>query len=213
MRTEAENTALAAYDTVAEAYAETFPDTRAELPVDLAMIDHFIALLPDGPRVLDAGCGTGRMLPYLAARGCQVQGVDLSSEMLRCARRDHGEFPTRVGTLLDLDEPDSTFDGVFSWYSTVHSPDEELRRIVAEFHRVLRPGGHVVLGFQSGSEVIAVGERYRERGLDVTLQRWQRRAGDMAEVLAECGFTVVAQMERAAVGMEREGQAVVVGRR
>lgn len=143
-----------------------------------------------------------------------MEGVDLSIEMVRCARRDHGGFPIRVGSLLELDEPDGSFDGLMSWYSTVHSPDEDVRRMVAEFHRVVRPGGYVLLGFQSGDELIDVGERYRLNGHEaVRLTRWQRRASRVADLLTEGGFRVVAQMERAAVGEETEGQAVVIAAR
>lgn len=70
-----------AYDTVAEDYANRFPDTRAEAPLDLAMIDAFAEAVTSGDdaRVLDAGCGAGRMSRYLTERGCLVEGVDLSS--------------------------------------------------------------------------------------------------------------------------------------
>lgn len=79
-----------AYDTVAEDYATHLPDTRAEAPLDLAMIDAFAEAVTSGDdaRVLDAGCGAGRMSRYLAERGCLVEGVDLSSSMVAMARRD-----------------------------------------------------------------------------------------------------------------------------
>ena len=46
------------------------------------MVEHFVSLLPGERRVLDAGCGAGRMMPVLAAHGCRVEGVDLSPEMV-----------------------------------------------------------------------------------------------------------------------------------
>jgi predicted TPR repeat methyltransferase len=55
------------------------------------MVDAFAAAVTAGDdvRVLDAGCGAGRMSRYLADRGCLVEGVDLSSGMVAMARRDH----------------------------------------------------------------------------------------------------------------------------
>ncbi len=66
-----------AYDTVAEDYAALIPDTGTEAAIDLAMVDAFIRDVGSGGRVLDAGCGAGRMSRYLAERGVAVEGIDL----------------------------------------------------------------------------------------------------------------------------------------
>jgi hypothetical protein len=103
-----------AYDTVAEDYATHLPDTRVEAPLDLAMIDAFaeVVAASNDPQVLDAGCGAGRMSRYLAERGCMVQGVDLSSNMVALARRNHPKLLFTVGSLIDLPYPDEQFAGV-----------------------------------------------------------------------------------------------------
>lgn len=103
-----------AYDTVAEDYATHLPDTRAEALVDLAMVDAFAEAVTSGDdaQVLDAGCGAGRMSPYLAERGCLVRGVDLSSSMIAMARRDHRDVVFTVGSVTDLPYSDNEFAGV-----------------------------------------------------------------------------------------------------
>ena len=77
--TSKEHGVRAAYDDVADLYADHFRATEAEQPVDVAMIEHFVSLLTsaDGarPRVLDAGCGAGRMLPLLARFGADGQAA------------------------------------------------------------------------------------------------------------------------------------------
>ncbi|WP_422936372.1 class I SAM-dependent methyltransferase [Sinomonas sp. P47F7] len=86
-----------AYDQVADTYANHFRSTEPELPVDLGMIELFASFLPSGKRVLDAGCGAGRMMPVLATFGCQVEGVDFPPEMIRRARQGLGRLLTSVG--------------------------------------------------------------------------------------------------------------------
>lgn len=199
-----------AYDQVADTYADHFRSTEPELPVELAMIDHFGSLLTGERRVLDAGCGAGRMMPVLAALGCRVQGIDLSPNMIRRSRRDHASFPSEVGSLTELPFADESFDGVFSWYSTIHSPDADLPRIFGEARRVLRPSGLVLVAFQVGRGVQDVSENYRRHGHDIVLERYRRTPEDVSEVLAHAGLTEVARLVRAAAGTERDAQAVLI---
>ncbi len=201
-----------AYDQIADTYADHFRSTEPELPVDLAMIEHFVSQLRGPMRVLDAGCGAGRMMPILSRAGCRVEGVDLSPGMVRRARRDHGEFVSRVGSLTALPFADATFDGVFSWYSTIHSPDEDLPLIVGEAHRVLRAGGVLILAFQCGSGTNDVSENYRRHGHDIALQRYNRTTSQMRSWLAHAEFREIGRLVRRASGQERNSQAFVTAR-
>lgn len=202
----------AAYDQVADTYADHFRSTEPELPVDLAMIEHFVSRLPAPRRVLDAGCGAGRMMPLLRKAGCRVEGVDLSPGMVRRAQRDHGEFRSRVGSLTALPFADSTFDGVFCWYSTIHNPDGDLPRILREAHRVLRPGGGLLVAFQCGSGTNDVSESYRRHGHDIDLHRYNRTTAQVRGWLALTGFSETACLVRCADGRERNSQAFMTAR-
>jgi SAM-dependent methyltransferase len=203
-----------AYDLVADAYAAHFPSTEPEQPVDVAMIHHFVGLLGGSPRVLDGGCGAGRMSRLLTDRGCRVHGIDLSSGMVQAARRDHPDVPTSVASLTALPFADATFDGLLYWYSTIHVPDPELPAVSREARRVLRPGGHLLVAFQTGHGPREVGEGYRRLGYDVTMLRHHRQPDDVSARFAADGFTEVARLDRAPVlGVERDGQAVLVLRR
>jgi SAM-dependent methyltransferase len=214
---QTEDDVAAVYDATADLYADMFPSTDPEQPVDLAMLTHFCSLLaadgPDGPAVLDAGCGAGRMLPVLAAAGCRPVGADLSPEMVRRARQDHPGFDTRVGSLTALPYPDGSFDGVLSWYSTIHTPDERLGAALGEIRRVLRPGGFVLVAFQAGEGSRDVAQGMRRRGLDVVLVRHHRTPDRMAGALRENGFEEVARLVRGPVPPEADDQAVLVARR
>lgn len=100
------------------------------------------ALVP-GERVLDAGCGTGNLLRGLP-QGVERHGVDASEAMLRRAeRRCPGAAIARADLDGTLPFPDGHFDAVLSSnvLYAVPRPQHTLR----ELHRVLRPGGRLVL--------------------------------------------------------------------
>src|SRR5665213_614973 len=109
-----------AYDVVAESYAQLLADTAYEAPLDLAMVRHFIAELGeiDGARLLDAGCGAGRMITFIdAIARFDIEGVDVSSRMVEHARRAHPARTFSIADLKDLPYADTHFDGVLAWYS------------------------------------------------------------------------------------------------
>jgi len=203
----------ATYDVIADAYADFFRSTEPEQPIDLAMIEHFKATLVSHPRVLDAGCGAGRMMPLLAELGCRVEGVDLSPGMVRRARTDHGEFKSQVASLSALPFAAATFDGVFMWYSTIHGSDEELGKMLAEANRVLTPEGSLLVAFQTGDGVREVGQGIRARGHNIQMMRYHRGVTEMDRALEHAGFRVTASLDRAPVGSEEDGQAVLIARR
>ena len=88
---------------------------------------------------LDAACGTGRYAEFLARRGHRVIGVDSSPDMLAHARRrvPDGEF--HLAELDRLPLPDDSVDVIVCTLALTHVP--RLEPVLAEFARVLRPGG------------------------------------------------------------------------
>jgi ubiquinone/menaquinone biosynthesis C-methylase UbiE len=105
--------------------------------------------LPGGARILDAPSGHGRITRRLAAAGMHVTGVDVSTTFIDMARADRiqakGSAHYEVGDVrqLPLDGP---FDAVVCWYTSFgYYDDADCRKVLAEFHRVLRPGGTVLI--------------------------------------------------------------------
>lgn len=198
-----------AYDTVAADYARYLPDTRAEHPLDLAMVDAFAQAVGSGQDavILDAGCGAGRMSGYLADRGHRVEGVDLSPGMVEQARRHHPGIRFAVAPLARLPFPDHRFAGVLLWYSIIHTPPGDLGSVLAEAARVLAPGGQLLVGFQEGSGTRDVSAAYRRFGHEVELERHLHRVDDVAQTLRAAGAREVARLVRSGDGPGREGEA------
>jgi SAM-dependent methyltransferase len=122
-------------------WAPTYDEPRNSLfDLDEPVMYEIIDALPAGD-ALDAACGTGRYAEYLAGRGHRVVGVDSSPDMLERARArvPSGEF--LLGDLRQLPLPDSSVDLIVSGLALCHVP--ALAPVMAEFARVLRPGGHL----------------------------------------------------------------------
>jgi SAM-dependent methyltransferase len=96
--------------------------------------------------VLEVAVGTGLNLPFYDA-GIELVGVDLSPDMLAIARRralEAGQaVDLREGDAHDLDFDDESFDSVVCTFSLCNIPDFD--RALGEMHRVLRPGGKLIL--------------------------------------------------------------------
>jgi SAM-dependent methyltransferase len=115
---------------------------NAAFDIDTPLVKEIVDALPVGV-ALDAACGTGRYAEFLAALGHRVIGVDSSPDMLARARErvPHGDF--RQGDLHRLPVGESEVDIVTCGLALTHLPD--LSPVMAEFARVLRPGGHLVI--------------------------------------------------------------------
>jgi SAM-dependent methyltransferase len=92
-----------AHDVLSEWYAKNLVGVLESMPVERAMLDLFAEMtLAVGAEIADVGCGTGRLLPYLASRGLSPRGVDLSPRMVEVAQREHPGFAYEVADLREL---------------------------------------------------------------------------------------------------------------
>ncbi|MFC8361655.1 class I SAM-dependent DNA methyltransferase [Streptomyces griseorubiginosus] len=198
------------YDTVAEDYAEQFRDVLTVSPLDRVLLTGFAELVGRGGRVADLGCGPGRITGHLASLGLSVLGLDLSESMLAIARRENPGLRFELGSMLELDLPDGSLAGAVSWYSSIHTPVDELPRLFAEFHRVLAPGGHLLVAFQAGDR-----DRHHDRpwGRPVSLTFLRRQPDRIAELLRAAGFTLVSCTVREPTPDEVSQQAFLIARR
>jgi ubiquinone/menaquinone biosynthesis C-methylase UbiE len=116
---------------------------------DVDAIWRLLKLEPD-MAVLDLACGHGRIANRLAERGVRVTGLDATALFLDHARRDAASRGVDVdyveGDMRLLPWTDERFDRVVSWFTSFgYFDDPGNRRVLHEAHRVLRPGGRLLI--------------------------------------------------------------------
>jgi len=135
-------------------YASKAPNTvswyRAHLDRSIAWIDHLH--LPSDARIVDIGGGASTLVDDLVARGfTAVTVLDLAASALEHARARLGDSAARITWIVgDATEPHLERASVDLWHdrAVLHFLTEPAARAsyVAQLHRCLRPGGHVILG-------------------------------------------------------------------
>lgn len=206
--TDTLETIRSAYNANAELYRARIKEIPAN-PLDDALIDVFAELVGDAGPIADLGCGQGQLTDYLVASGYEAFGIDLTPGMIEIARASYPELRFSVGSMTDLDIPDESVAGVLSWYSTIHTPPALVPTILAEFRRVLAPGGYVLLGFFSGDGREGVPREFDHR----VTPGYQWPTGRIVELLAAAGLVEVARMEREPGAEERFRRGGVLARK
>jgi SAM-dependent methyltransferase len=159
---------LNSYDQTAEAF---WAGTR-----DHDVTQNYAALLEALPsseplRLLDFGCGPGRDLVALSARGHVLTGLDGSAVFVEMARAQSG---CRVlqQNFLELALGEQQFDGVFANASLFHVPQAELPRVLGELFRALVPGGVLFCSNPRSFERDWEGFKGERYGSFLTIQSW-----------------------------------------
>ncbi len=150
-----------------------------------------------GQRILEIAHGTGNLLLELRALGFAPTGIDLSPTMGRIARRKlraHGlahHIPVARGRVQALPFADHAFDSLLATFPTEFIVDPAA---IAEFHRVLRPGGALV--FVPAAQITGLGlpDRFADWLFRVTGQAAHEWYAPLLQRYAEHGFT--ARVER-----------------
>lgn len=175
-------------------YAQRFKDMAAagkDLAGEARTID---AMVPRRSRILDAGCGSGRVGGELARRGHTVVGVDVDAFLIDVAHEEHPDATWLVGDLFDLDLPAQGiaegFDAVVCAGNVMTFLAEGTApRVLERIRAHLRPDGRAVIGFGAGRgyEFSEFLRDAASAGLapDVLLSTW-----DLRPFEADSGFLV-----------------------
>lgn len=108
--------------------------------------EHFLDYVSSGDKVLDLGCGNGRLFDFLKGKNIHYTGIDQSAELLEKARKQHPHATFQEGDMVDIKAGDQQFDALFCIAAFHHVPSRKLRaKAVKEMHRVLKKDGIVIL--------------------------------------------------------------------
>lgn len=174
-------------------------------PGGLTLTDRAVKLcsFAAGAQLLDVGCGAGGSVEHLLSRyGFDTRGVDISPSLIAEGLRRNPELPLSVGAAEALSYPDGSQDGILC--ECVLSLLSEPLRALAEFRRLLRSGGYLMLSDMYSREISsgARPDRYlRETALHMEIEAW----------LSENGFTMLLWEDHTPLLRELAAQLILAG--
>jgi len=171
------------YNAIANRYlAERTRDSE-----DVRLLNDFMERLPVSAIVLDAGCGAGIPISQKLSERFQVKGVDFSEAQIELAKKNVPNATFLCEDMAKLDFPENTFDGITSYYAIIHIPREEHQALLANFHRVLKPGGIALLCLGAEHSVEDIDENY----LGARMYWSHYDTETYLKMLDECGFSIL----------------------
>jgi len=186
------------YDRVAAAYADTFVDELDHKAFDREILTRFSVRAKrasGGTRpVCDLGCGPGHVGAFLASKGLDVIGIDLSPGMVQQARQRFPEIPFSQGDMTSLILPDEALAAIVCFYALIHVPRPRVPLALGEMRRVLVDKGPLLIAVHGGKGSLHAEEMAGQSAdLDVTLFSLP----ELATLLENAGLHVVEAHERA----------------
>jgi SAM-dependent methyltransferase len=141
-----------AYNLAAQRYHELFHAEMNEKAYDRNLLDGFARHFNTGSLVCDAGCGPSAHIGrYVFEKGIPVVGVDIADRCVKLARQYNPAIPFEQGDIGKLAFARETFDGIIAYYSILDTPKSWVGRLFREFHRVLKPGGLLLVTVKAGT--------------------------------------------------------------
>ena len=109
----------------------------------------FLADLPEGARILDVGCGSGRDTLAFKKKGYQVDAIDYSEELVKKATQLTG-IPVRLQSFYEIDA-DQAYDGIWACASLLHCERTRLKEVIGKLLSTLKPNGVLYMSFKYGN--------------------------------------------------------------
>ena len=156
-----------AYEQLASKYHESFKDEMTHKEYDKKILDQFSEMLHPSSKICDAGCGpSGHIGKYLQKKGLELTGIDISPKCIELATQYEKDIKFHCMDMMDMQFESSSFDGIISFYSIIHTPKIDVPKIFQEYNRILKPDGLILIVVKKGTaEGIISGEWYEGSNL------------------------------------------------
>ena len=129
-------------------HAEEFTASTFEVDME-SLYQPFLAELPEGARILDVGCGSGRDTLAFKDKGYQVEAIDYSAELVKKAR-ELTNIEVRQQSFYDLAE-NNKYDGIWACASLLHCERDRLTEVLGLIFKALKPNGVCYMSFKYGN--------------------------------------------------------------
>lgn len=132
---------------------------------------------------LSLACGTGRFMEWA------THGLDISEAMIEEAQKKFPQKSFVVSNATQTNFPDSYFAQIFSLHFLMHLPKDTIKRVIVEAHRILIPGGILVIDFPSNKRRQLI--KHQQKGWhgasDLSISEIEKIAGKEWEITASNG--------------------------
>lgn len=157
-------------------HAEEFTASTFEVDME-SLYQPFLAELPEGARILDAGCGSGRDTLAFKKKGYQVDSIDYSEELVKKASRLTG-IPIKLKSFYEVDDYEA-YDGIWACASLLHCERKRLAEVLEKMLRALKPDGVIYMSFKYGD---SDREKYGREFTDLNEQQAQELLAQFDQV-------------------------------
>ena len=152
-----------AYDKTACKYHESFKNEIEQKEYDRLLLDKFSDMLVAGSCICDAGCGpSGHIGKYLHNKGHRIVGIDISQKCIEKASSYNPDMAFKLMDMMHTDFQNDSFDALLSFYSIVYTPKEYMNMIFAEFRRILKKDGKLMIAVKKGTSEGIIDDEWYE---------------------------------------------------
>lgn len=177
------------YNKIAERYTDKYFSDDTDFPY----LDKFLSFLPKNSKILDIGSGPGNFSEYIYSKDFVVEGIDLSDEMIKIARKKVPQVKFQLMDMRDIKYLDNYFNGLICLYSLIHISSNDIPSTLNGFNRILKSDGYIFLITQAGEPDRVVKEALSE-GDDMFINFFTRKR--LKDFLENAGFEVISQKEK-----------------